>query len=362
MKTQILFIGKEFRINEAFTDYVKRQALRHVDAINAITFLEENDKNLFLYISKAIEEYRNLLIVTTPQSYPATSKIVATLFEDNLVAKENFLVPSKAFAVEANSFAIKKGAHTINLIRARIGQKLPNILLDIQSESTYFYIFGLEEERIIETIYPIAKSYDIGLILTQETPELYKVFAYKKKFGDLAMFVQNAKLMLPQNLIITDNIFEYLIERFSALHRTVTFAESCTGGLLASMLTKVPGSSNIFHGSLVTYANEIKHAWLGVQNDTLQAFGAVSEETVEEMLRGALKVADADYAIAISGIAGPGGATPTKPVGTVVVGCRSKTEEIIRTMHFRGDRNYIQYQAAMYGIRLLFEVAKEELF
>ena len=362
MKTKILFIGKEFRINDAFAEYVRRQTLRHVDSIHAVTYLDDNDKNLFLYISKAIEEYRNLLIVTTPQSYPAASKIVATLFEDNLVAKENFLVPSKAHKVEPNSFAIQKNGTTINVLRAEPGQTLPAILLEIPSESTYFYIFGLEKERIDESISPIAKSYDVGLILTQETPEMYKVFAYQKKYGDLAMFVQNAKLILPQNLVVARNIFEYIIERFGALHRTVTFAESCTGGLLASMLTKVPGSSNIFHGSLVTYANEIKSAWLGVKEDTLKAFGAVSEETVEEMLRGALKVADADYAIAISGIAGPGGATPTKPVGTVVVGCRSKDEEIIRTMHFRGDRNYIQYQAAMYGIRLLFEVAKEDLF
>ena len=362
MQTKILFIGKEFRINEAFVDYVKRQTLRHVNGINAITFVEENDKNLFLYISKAMEEYRNLLIVTTHQSYPATSKIVATLFEDNLVAKENFLVPSQAQKVVHNSFFIENNSHAINVVRVQIGNTFPPIFLHEQDESIFLYIFGLDEQQILQTLLPLAKSYDIELIVTQETLEIVKVFAYKKKFGDVAMFVQNAKSLLPQNLIVTDNLFDYIIERFSALHRTITFAESCTGGLLASMLTKIPGSSNIFHGSLVTYANEIKHAWLNVSNDTLQNFGAVSEETVTQMLRGARKVADADYAIAISGIAGPGGATPTKPVGTVVIGCSSNEKTLIRTMHFQGDRNYIQYQAAMYGIRLLFDLAKEELF
>ncbi|BCD67730.1 CinA family protein [Nitratiruptor sp. YY09-18] len=362
MQTALLFIGKEFQINDEFVSYVKRQLLKNVDTISAIVFYKERDKNLFVHIADFAKEYRNLLIVTTYESYPTVSKIIATLYDDTLVAKENFLVPTKATAAESNSFLIEANPSAINLLRVKIGEKLPKILLGLQNESTNLFIFGLDRAQIMEKIDPLAKSYDIGYVLTQETPELHKVFVYNKKYGDLAIFVQNLKLMLPQSMIVAHNVFEYLIERFTIAHKTITFAESCTGGLLASLLTKIPGSSNIFNGSLVTYANEIKHAWLGVKKETLEAFGAVSEETVEEMLRGALKVASADYAIAISGIAGPGGATPTKPVGTVVVGCRGKESELIRTMHFKGDRNYIQYQAAMYGVRLLFEIAKEELF
>ncbi|SMC09992.1 CinA family protein [Nitratiruptor tergarcus] len=362
MKNIILYVGKEFLINTELVSYIKREALKKIECINAELYLAEKDKNLFLKISKALEEYDKTLIVTTPQSYATTSKIIATIFEDNLIANEEMLVPSKAKIVEKNSFLLTFADKSLNLIKAESCSKLPKILLESQKETALFYIFDMPKEEIVEKLLPLAKSYDIDFILSQESINLYKLFAYNKRFGDIAMFVQNAKLLIPQNLVVTTNIFEYLIERLSALHKTITFAESCTGGLLASLLTKVPGSSNIFNGSLVTYANEIKNAWLGVKQETLQAFGAVSEETVEEMLKGAMRVAQADFAIAISGIAGPGGATETKPVGTVVVGCKSASHEIIRTLYFKGDRNYIQYQAAMYGIKLLFEIAKDELF
>ena len=361
MRTGILFIGKEFSINDAFCEYVIRETKKKLLSVDSIRYLNEKDKDLFLEISSHYERFDNTLVVTSSRSYPTASKIVATLFEDNLVVTEEGLVPSKAIETQKNSFLIGDGHH-INLIKADPCNKLPAILLRQEKEAVTFFVFDLSIKQITQKLSPIASSYGIGYILSELTPGLHQICAYNKKYGDLAMFVQNAKMELPQNLIVAHNIFEYLIERLGSLHKTITFAESCTGGLLASMLTKVAGSSNIFDGSLVTYSNEIKHKWLGVRKETLETFGAVSEETVEEMLKGALRVAQADYAIAISGIAGPGGGTPTKPVGTVVVGARSKERELIRTMHFKGDRNYIQYQAAMYGVKLLFEIAKEELF
>ncbi len=365
MRNILIFIGREFCINEAFVEYVKRECLKTLNTIDAVEYLGDKDKNLILKISSAIREYTNILIVASPQSYPTASRIVATLLGDNLIAQEDMLVLSQASKIEPNSFLIENGMNAINIIQAQVGQKLPKILLSPQLKSAGIFLFDMgdiQKEEIIQQLSPLAKSYEVELVVTQVTHELYHALVFNKKFGDLAMFVHNAKLLLPQNLIVARNLFEYLIERFGALGKKLTFAESCTGGLLASMLTKVPGSSTIFPGSLVTYSNEIKQAWLGVQKETLQTFGAVSEETVEEMLTGALKISQADYAIAISGIAGPGGATPTKPIGTVVVGAKGKKEEIIRTLFFEGDRNYIQYQAAMYGVKTLFEIAQEELF
>ena len=359
MKNALIFVGREFLIDDGFIDYVKREAQRRLLFLNALRFLSERNKDLFLEVSKAHEEYDNLLIVTSPTSFATVSKIVATLFSDTLVAKEEILLPSKAIQYTHNSFLIGED-HKINVIKAHPTEKLPRLFFDSPIETINLYITDLQPEEIRQILQPIAKRTEVDFILTPLTQELYKVCALNRPYGNIAQFAQEAKDRIPK-LIVAHNIFEYLIDRFSSLGRHITFAESCTGGLLASMLTKVPGSSTIFEGSLVTYANEIKEAWLGVKKETLQTFGAVSEETVEEMLRGALKVTRANYAIAISGIAGPGGATPTKPVGTVVVGCRSDKQEIIRTKHFKGDRNYIQYQAALYGIKLLLEIASEDL-
>jgi len=101
---------------------------------------------------------------------------------------------------------------------------------------------------------------------------------------------------------------------------TLALAESCTGGLISDLITNVPGSSEYFLFSGVTYSNNAKTNVLGVRQETLEKFGAVSEETVREMAEGALRISGADYALATSGIAGPDGGTDEKPVGTVCIG------------------------------------------
>lgn len=128
---------------------------------------------------------------------------------------------------------------------------------------------------------------------------------------------------------------ESLIDLLKEKKFTVSFAESCTGGMCAAKITDIPGSSAVFNQSYVTYSNEVKHKILGVCNETLEKFGAVSKETVSEMLDGMLSITDADIVGAISGIAGPDGGTEEKPVGTVYVGVKIRgQEEVIQ--HFLG--------------------------
>lgn len=105
---------------------------------------------------------------------------------------------------------------------------------------------------------------------------------------------------------------------------TLTAAESCTGGLIAKRLTDVSGASAVFHGSLVTYSNRLKEKWLGVQAETLQTYGAVSAQTACEMALGARKAADADLAVAVTGIAGPNSDDTNKPVGLVFIALADK--------------------------------------
>ncbi len=119
---------------------------------------------------------------------------------------------------------------------------------------------------------------------------------------------------------------------------TLSTAESCTGGLVASRITDVPGSSVYFMGGIVAYSYEAKAALLGVSWNTLNGKGAVSREAVIEMARGARKALDTDIAVSVSGIAGPGGGTPDKPVGTVWIGLSTPSGDEARHFVWEGDR------------------------
>ena len=121
-------------------------------------------------------------------------------------------------------------------------------------------------------------------------------------------------------------------------NKTISTAESCTGGTIASLLTSVPGSSKYYKGSIVSYSNEIKEGLLHVKKETLNQFGAVSEETVIEMLRGVLNQLHTDYGIAVSGIMGPDGGTDEKPVGTVWIAVGNKKKYITQKLQQRFER------------------------
>ena len=129
---------------------------------------------------------------------------------------------------------------------------------------------------------------------------------------------------------------EEIGELLKAKNLSLSTAESCTGGGIAALITSVPGSSEYFNGGIVAYSNEIKKDLLHVSAETLAKYGAVSRETVIEMVKGAMKTLKTDCAVATSGIAGPGGGTPEKPVGTVWIAAAYKND--IVTMKQEGDR------------------------
>lgn len=135
--------------------------------------------------------------------------------------------------------------------------------------------------------------------------------------------------------------------------KSLSLAESCTGGLLAEMITDIPGSSRYFWGSVTSYSNEAKATLLGVQNDTLKSCGAVSRETAEEMARGILEKAGADFSLAITGIAGPDGGTQDKPIGLVYIAVADKNGVIVKEMHFAGAREAIRILSAKTALDLL---------
>ena len=140
------------------------------------------------------------------------------------------------------------------------------------------------------------------------------------------------------------------------LHLAV--AESCTGGLIGHLITNVPGSSNYYLGSVTAYANQAKVRLLGVDPTTLEQYGAVSAETVIEMARGIRQVLSAEVGLAVSGIAGPDGGTPEKPVGLVWIGLSAPGMEQAWHYLWPGDRLQVKEQTAQQALQLLVDYLK----
>ncbi len=152
-----------------------------------------------------------------------------------------------------------------------------------------------------------------------------------------------------------EKVVSYLIEK----GLKVTCAESCTGGLLASAITAVSGSSACFDGSIVSYANAVKHRELKVKNSTLKKQGAVSEETALQMCLGIYKKFGADIGISITGIAGPGGGTPEKPVGLVYLGVKTKYTHKAIKLNLEGTRDEIRNKAVEKALEEIYLAATD---
>jgi nicotinamide-nucleotide amidase len=151
-----------------------------------------------------------------------------------------------------------------------------------------------------------------------------------------------------------------LLDLCKAKKLMVATAESCTGGLVAGALTEIAGSSAVVDRGFVTYTNEAKHQMLGVPNDTLEKFGAVSRDTAEAMVRGTLGHANADLAVSITGIAGPGGGTPEKPVGLVHFAAASRGGRLIHRERRFGDlgRAEVRRRSVLEALAMLTELAQ----
>ncbi len=162
--------------------------------------------------------------------------------------------------------------------------------------------------------------------------------------------------------IISDEdlpLAEILGKKLQAKGMTVASAESCTGGNIAHEITGIPGSSSYFKGSVVSYAVEVKHNVLNVSDTDIEKYGVVSQQVVEQMVTGACKVLNTDCAVSTSGIAGPGGAEPGKPVGTVWMAAKMGEKIVSQCFHFPGDRDRVINRATMEALKLLLKLLNE---
>ncbi len=155
-------------------------------------------------------------------------------------------------------------------------------------------------------------------------------------------------------------IEEKLVQMLAEMGLTISTAESCTGGMLASRIIDISGASDVYSEGFITYSNEAKMKYLKVKDETLETYSAVSKETVLQMAEGCRNETGSDVALVTTGIAGPGGGSAEKPVGLVYIGCAYKDEVISREFRFNGDRYEIRRQAVEQAIALAVEMLENQ--
>lgn len=264
---------------------------------------------------------------------------------------------------------------------------MPGVPYEMQGMMTDYVLPKLKEQFAFSKIlhktlitYGIGESFIAEMIKDFETnlPEYLKL-AYLPNYGmvrlrltanadssfkeeelenKLNTYFFQLKDLVKEHLLIDEDIpMQEVIGRLlKQQNKTLATAESCTGGYIAHLITSVAGSSGYFYGSVVSYDNSIKQRVLNVSKKTLITAGAVSEETVTEMVKGTLQIMQTDYAIAVSGIMGPGGGTLEKPVGTVWIAAGNNQKIETRTLYFRFDRKRNIELTAINALNLLRQV------
>ncbi len=362
MKLHVLFIGNKFVYNRSLKEYILRNIENEVGFVDSVICYKSSDHSLFLYLEEQFRFSDRFILVTSKKNFSTVGKLICTATSDNQVVRDGVLVPQKASHFEERSYLLEHKDVVVNVLQIDAGDNMPMLLLSPQETEATIHIFEEEKETLLSILLPIAQMYEVSFDVTMLVKGWLRVDITSKRYGNISQFIHSAKKLLPKKLITSANIISHIIERLSKKKRKVSFAESCTGGLLAYKFTKMNGASKILNGSLVTYSNDLKENWLGISHETITQNGAVSRDVVSEMSEGVMNVSYADYTLSVSGIAGDSGGTIEKPVGTVYIGVRSKNEHKEEHLLFDGDRNYVQEQSALYAIKMLLLVDKEIFF
>jgi nicotinamide-nucleotide amidase len=272
------------------------------------------------------------------------------------------LIPSKVNVFEESSYLLDYEDSIVNVLHIDEMQNMPEVLLHFEDSRASMHLFGEDKDSAVALLTPIAQTFDVHVDIVTLIEGWLKIDVKSNKYGNISKFISSAKQLLPKKLIAAACMATYIIEKLSYENKKISFAESCTGGLLTYFFTKNNGSSKILDGSLVTYSNSLKENWLGVESKTLEENGAVSNEVVLEMANGVMNVSEADYTLSVSGIAGDSGGTDEKPVGTVYIGIKTKTLHQEIQLQLNGDRNYVQEQSVLYAVKSLVLMDKDMFF
>ena len=218
-----------------------------------------------------------------------------------------------------------------------------------------FRICGVGESSVEERMLPVIGACHPLSVAYCASPEMVRLFLSSADSDTLGYAIREVRKIFDGELLSdsSETLAQEVLSLLRSRQGTAAVAESCTGGLLAKLFTDIPGSSDVFKGGVVAYSNEIKTRFLGVAQETLDQYGAVSRECALEMVRGISERFHVTAAAALTGIAGPDGGSPEKPVGLVWIAAKFEDRVIVEEFHLRRTREQIRERAAAKALNLL---------
>ncbi|MBL5981416.1 hypothetical protein NAAC61_04755 [Petrotoga sp. 8T1HF07.NaAc.6.1] len=231
-----------------------------------------------------------------------------------------------------------------------------NMKNDHVEYSLYFY--GLTEAELMQEVSVILKNFDYSTKIEEYIGPSLRIRMQKN--DDFEPILEKIMSQFSKYFIGFKSLEITLFEALMESSKTLSFAESCTGGMLSDTLVSIPGVSNVFKGSVVTYSNESKVRLLDVKKETIEKFGAVSEETVKEMAYGLKKIMESDICVSVSGIAGPSSGSEEKPVGMVWFGFLTNEDFGALKKVFTGDRDEIRKRATYFAFWNILNLVRNQ--
>ncbi len=353
----MIVVGKALKYNEIFMTYLKSEIEKKIGSLDMVTFIAKGDEEIVSVIEESSKRYE-ILMIACVEGFELISKILSSISDDTIVVECEMLIPSKVLQQDRGSYQLSCNDALINVFKVDPLKELPHIFTENFAEYRLFLFSddAVQIEDFEKLIQANALNFDKCYLI--EGIVSYTLIA--KKYQQIDHFLMQAVNQFEKQTVLSEDLSKHIVKILINNALRITCAESCTGGLLASELVKNSGISAVFDGSIVSYANEIKSRFAGVKEKTLQKYGAVSRECVKEMLDGVIETFDADFALAVSGVAGPDGGTKEKPVGTVYVGVKKRGENtIIKKLLLKGDRRYIQQSTVIWAFKLLIENSPE---
>jgi len=352
----LLYMGSSAAGDPILRAHLRRRAETLGWCVTAERTLPDLEPETPLRLQQELQQGGVSLIVAEEEGFALTGRILSTLSDRPLtLSAGEILAPEGASEIRENSYTLRLGDATVIVLRRSAAVPYPAPPLEERGGRSWHCFPESDEEE--HELYRYLDTLGEG---HPERVRLLPGWIRIRTCGEETISAVEALLdRTPCRVIPRPTLVRAFIDYFTHTGKTLTFAESCTGGRLAAAITAESGSSAILEGSYVTYANRIKAGWLGVRDSTLEEYGAVSAQCVREMARGAQRNLEADIAVAISGIAGPTGAVPGKPVGTVYFCVRNGEEEQVERRRFSGDRNAVQEQAVRQALKMVLESEKK---